>query len=94
MTDIWIPGEDPVKELDKREYGDAKHESKPHGIIFSNGKEVASTLQCPHCGGHFISYKGSGKRRIFCGYHMAVCCGEPLCPPCPKLAGEIKLGII
>lgn len=91
---IWIPGIDEVREMDKQEYGDAKHERHAHGIVFSNGREVATTLQCPHCGGHFVSRKGSGARRTFCTYHMAVCCGEPKCDTCPKLAGEIKSGII
>lgn len=92
--DIIIPGIDDLKELDKQEYGDAKHERKPHGIVFSNGKEVATTLMCPHCFTHFISRKGSGMRRIFCTYHMEVCCGAEACPPCPKLAGEIQMGLI
>lgn len=92
--DIIIPGINDIEDLDKREYGDAKHERKPHGIIFSNGREVATTLQCPHCGGHFISRKGSGARRTFCQYHMGVTCGNRACDPCPKLAGEIKLGFI
>ncbi len=93
---IWIPGDRPesLEAFNKREYGDAQHERKPHGIIFADGKEVAVTLQCPHCGGHFMSRKGSGHRRIFCMYHMAVCCGQEGCPECPKLAGEIKMGMI
>lgn len=64
------------------EYADAQHESRPHGIILVNGKEVASTLQCPHCGGHFVSRKGSGHRRTFCFGCKAVTCGDPRCDPC------------
>ncbi len=94
MVNIYIPGIDDLKEFDKQEYGDAKHERHAHGIVISNGKEVATTLQCPHCGGHFISKKGSGHRRTFCTYHMGVTCGERDCDPCPRLAGEIKLGLI
>lgn len=46
MSNVWIP-----RSLDEdlSQYDDAKHERHPHGIIFVNGKEVASTLQCPHC---------------------------------------------
>lgn len=46
MSEIWIP-----RSLDEdlSQYDDAQYERHPHGIIFVNGKEVAATLQCPHC---------------------------------------------
>lgn len=79
--DLFIPG----RIVD--EYDDAQHERHPHGVIFVNGKEVASTLQCPHCGAHFVSRKGSGHRRTFCLPCKAVTCGSPACDPCrPFLA--------
>ena len=78
MADIWIPGVDDIK-ADLEQYKDAQHERKPHGIIFVNGQEVASTLQCPHCGAHFVSRKGSGIRRSFCMRCSAVTCGAPAC---------------
>lgn len=80
---IWMPG-DPIVD----DYADAKHERKPHGIIFVNGKEVASTLQCPHCGGHFVSRKGSGIRRAWCPCCHAVTCGALACDPCRPFAAE------
>lgn len=89
--DIWIPGVDDIKELDKQQYGDAKHERNPHGIIYSNGREVATTLQCPHCGGHFISRKGSGHRRTFCMKCMAVTCGAAACDPCVPFVREMGI---
>lgn len=61
------------------EYADAQFERKPHGIIFSDGKEVAHTLKCPHCGGQFVSRKGSGHRRSFCFIHHEVTCGSDAC---------------
>lgn len=61
------------------DYSQAKHERHAHGIILVNGKEVATTLKCPHCGGHFVSMKGSGHHRSFCLRHMAVTCGAPAC---------------
>lgn len=82
MTHIWVPGETSEDAFNKQEYGDAKHERHPHGIILVNGKEVASTLMCPHCGTHFISRKGSGIRRAWCPRHMAVTCGDLQCDPC------------
>lgn len=87
MARIWIPGVDDVK-ADLEQYKDAKHERHPHGIIIVNGQEVATTLQCPHCGGHFISRKGSGHRRTFCLKCMAVTCGRPACDSCQPFAAE------
>lgn len=76
--DLWIPTDWRTLEQGD-DYRDAQHERKPHGIIFVNGKEVATTLQCPHCGGHFVSRKGSGHRRSFCFRCMAVTCGKDAC---------------
>ena len=63
------------------DYSDAKHERQPHGLIIVNGQEVATTLKCPHCGGHFVSRKGSGHRRTFCMACHAVTCGNRACDP-------------
>lgn len=79
MPDLWIPREHRSPLVD--DYSDAKHERRPHGIIFVDGKEVATTLQCDHCGGHFVSRKGSGHRRDFCLKCNSVCCGSPRCHP-------------
>lgn len=75
-------------------YADAQYERRPHGLIFVNGKEVAATLQCPHCGAHFVSRKGSGHRRTYCFGCKAVTCGRVACDPCrPFVAGlERALG--
>lgn len=89
MSQIIIPGvndQHPIVD----DYKDAQHERKPHGIIFYNGKEVATTLQCPHCMAHFISRKGSGHRRTFCMKCMAVTCGDLACDPCKPFAAEFQ----
>lgn len=72
------------------DYRDAQFERKPHGIIFVDGKEVAHTLQCPHCGGHFTSIKGSGHRRHWCLKCAAVTCGSQACVPCRSFLHEIE----
>lgn len=61
------------------DYADAQFERKPHGIVIVDGKEVAHTLKCPHCGAQFVSRKGSGIRRTFCLRHQAVTCGSAAC---------------
>ena len=60
-------------------YADAQHERSPHGVIVIDGQEVASTLQCPHCGQHFVSSKGSGATRSFCMVCKGVTCGGQDC---------------
>jgi len=59
-----------------------KFERNAHGAFLVDGREVAHTLQCPHCGCHFVSRRGSGARRTFCLRCMAVTCGNPACDPC------------
>jgi hypothetical protein len=71
--DLWIP----PGIVD--DYADSQFERKPHGLIFVNGKEVAHTLKCPHCGAQFVSRRGSGHHRTFCLRHQAVTCGSAAC---------------
>lgn len=75
-TDLWLPK---TVEEDLAQYADSKHERHAHGLIIVNGKEVGTTLRCPHCGGHFRSVKGSGHRRSFCTRHGLVTCGSDFC---------------
>lgn len=86
MSHLWIPVDPKAPIVD--DYSDAQHERKPHGIVIVDGKEVAVTLQCPHCAAHFVSRKGSGHRRTFCLKCMAVTCGNPVCDPCRPFAIE------
>lgn len=71
-------------------YKDAQFERKPSGHILIDNVEVAVTKQCCHCGGHFISQKGSGKIRGFCTCCMAVTCGKPGCDPCLPLEKKME----
>lgn len=88
---IWIPGVDDVKKHTDHYYGNAKHERQPHGLIFVNGQEVGTTLQCPHCAKHFLSVKGSGHRRSFCFKCMAVTCGKKECmESCTPFVEELE----
>ncbi len=63
-------------------FSEVKFEKKPSGAFIVEGKEVAHTLQCCHCGCHYISIKGSGKIRGFCIRCMKVTCGSKLCDIC------------
>lgn len=56
--------------------------SKIGGVILIDGRQVADTKQCCHCGGHFKSVPGSGKTRGYCMNCNHITCGKPECNPC------------
>lgn len=65
-------------------YNLAESVRNPAGAIFVDGQQVADTLQCVHCGGHWVPQKGSGKVRGFCRRCMGPVCG-PQCAVCTPL---------
>ena len=71
-----------IQERPVQPFGDVKHEPHGHGAWIVDGIEVAATLQCPHCGGHFVSMRGSSAERLFCLAHMALTCGALACNTC------------
>lgn len=56
-----------------------KYERHASGAVVVDGKEVGHTLRCPHCGAHFVSVRGSGKKRGFCRDCSKVVCGATPC---------------
>lgn len=57
---------------------------RPSGTIIVDDRAVADTVQCVHCGGHFVMVKGSGKTRGWCFKCNGMICG-PSCREClPK----------
>lgn len=63
---------------------------REHGGLIIGGIQVATTLQCPHCGGHFVSQKGSGKRRAFCIRCKAITCGKHVCDVCIPIEAKLE----
>ena len=57
-------------------YAKAQYQHKANGHLIVDGKEVADTLQCVHCGSHWIPVEGSGIIRGKC-YR----CRGPICGP-------------
>lgn len=55
---------------------------KPDGNIIVDGNEAGETRQCPHCGMHFLSVRGSGKKRGYCMCCGKVTCGKERCDRC------------
>jgi hypothetical protein len=67
--------------IESDNYKDALAVRNPHGGIIIEGQTVADTLQCVHCGAHWVPQKGSGKIRGFCKRCMGPVCG-PGCARC------------
>mgnify|MGYP001562720263 CR=1 FL=1 len=61
-----------------------------HGACIVDGRQVSTTLQCPHCGAHFDSWPGSGNRRAYCMRCAAVTCGNPDCDECIPLGARLE----
>lgn len=64
---------------------------KEAGVILIDGKQVASTKQCCHCGGHFIMKKGSGKLRGYCMKCHEITCGKIECCKCIPFEKKLEL---
>lgn len=85
-----------IKPGDPDYYRDAKFErtGTAGGTIIVDGQEVASTLQCVHCGGHWVSMVGSGIKRGWCGNCAGPVCGEEQCMkhcvPMEKMIEQIE----
>lgn len=49
------------------------------GAVVNSGQHVADTLQCAHCGMHWVTKPGSGKERGWCMRCHAPLCGKAPC---------------
>jgi len=65
---------------------------KESGLIIVDGCEMAATKQCVHCGGHFVSVKGSGVTRGYCMRCNGITCGSSTCDSC--LPFELQLDMV
>ena len=69
--------------------------SKPAGHVITGGPSgveiAADTLQCVHCGAHWIVKPGSGRKRGFCLKCMGPTCGSPRCEhSCNPVEAQIE----
>ena len=61
-------------------------------LITEPGKTIEhDTLQCCHCGQHFIVRHGSGTVRGFCTKCNKVTCGSPACLNCVPYEKQIEI---
>lgn len=67
---------------------------RPDGYIaisYEDGHVVErDTLQCVHCGAHFIVEPGSGRRRGFCLKCGGPTCGRPGCDSCTPFEKKLE----
>lgn len=49
------------------------------------------TVQCVHCGMHYIVQPGSGKQRGFCLKCMGATCGQAQCHTCVTIAQRLDM---
>ena len=63
----------------------------PAGFVLGDGQTVADTIQCVHCGRHWIVRPGSGRRRGFCMNCSGPCCGSRKCRVCIPFERKLEL---
>jgi len=73
------------------QYADAQYEPHAHGYELVDGIEVRATLQCPHCGSHFPSIKGSRIERTWCSHCGDITCGKLECRECVPFKKKLEL---
>lgn len=62
------------------------------GTIIIDGHEAGCTLQCAHCGNHWVLVKGSGRVRGYCMDCSGPTCGSRACTrPVPHVSWLKKL---
>lgn len=52
---------------------------------------VMETLQCVHCGNHWIKVPGSGRRRGYCMKCHGVTCGIKECDECIPFEAKLEV---
>ena len=75
--------------------GDLKYSStRPHGHVIIAGPEgviEGETMQCVHCGRHWVIQPGSGRRRGWCSKCMGPTCGSQQCHECVPAERKLEL---
>ena len=72
-------------------FGDVKSVKKPSGAFIVDGRHVADTKQCCHCGAHFVMVKGSKIVRGYCLRCDDITCGSFTCDACVPIEKQLEL---
>ncbi len=78
-------------EVDGTDYSKAIAVHKPSGHVIVDGNQIADTVQCVHCGAHWVPIRGSGRVYGFCMNCNGKTCGRKSCHAC--VTSEKKLEI-
>lgn len=62
-----------------------------NGAVVIDGKHVADTIQCVHCGKHWIPKPGSGKVRGWCVSCNGASCGDTRCMDCVPFEAKLEI---
>lgn len=63
-----------------------------NGAVVIDGRHIADTVQCVHCGSHEEIEAGSGKKRGFCPQCQGFVCGKGECMRrCAPFEARIEL---
>ena len=67
--------------------------AKGHAIVTSLDGHTREydTLQCVHCGGHWVVQPGSGKKRGFCLKCTGPLCGKKRCFRCVPFEKSLEI---
>ena len=67
---------------------------RPSGTVCittpDGGETQHDTLQCAHCGRHWVVLPGSGRVRGFCLKCMKPTCGAPECDACDPVEAKLQ----
>jgi hypothetical protein len=72
-------------------YEDVVSSGKPAGTIIIDGHETAETMQCVHCGRHWIRRRNSGKMMGYCMNCGGVFCPDSKCRECLHFKKKLEL---
>ncbi len=79
----------PYTATPEEQYEDAASARRPHGHVIVDGRVMADTVCCAHCGAHFVMRRGSGIRRGFCTKCDGITCGSAGCVACTPVEARI-----
>ena len=67
---------------------------RPNGTLHvfdcDGPEQVFDTVQCVHCGRHWVWKHGSGKRRGWCTKCNGITCGHPGCDACVPIEQRLS----
>lgn len=73
-----------------QQYYNLPKKPKVAGGIMLDGQQVAESVQCVHCSGHYYPQPGSGEQRGWCLNCKGPLCGSELCDTCIPIEARLE----